>query len=197
MKLSDAKRDYYRISAKNEGYRSRSAYKLKQINDSYRILKPSDKAIDLGCAPGGWLQVILKQVGPSGQAIGVDIHEVQPIEGAAILQGDIEDPDISNRLSELMNSKADVVVSDLAPNITGIWSVDHARQMSLNRNAYSIVQKVLRKGGIAIFKIFEGELVNQFKMELKVSFENVVLSKPHASRQKSSEFYFICFKYNG
>jgi 23S rRNA (uridine2552-2'-O)-methyltransferase len=197
MKLSDAKRDYYRISAKNEGYRSRSAYKLKQINDSYRILRPSDKVIDLGCAPGGWLQVILKQVGSSGQVIGVDLHEVLPIEGAAILQGDIEDHHISNRLSELMNCKADVVVSDLAPNLTGIWSVDHARQISLNRSAYSVVQKVLRKGGSAIFKIFEGELANPFKMELKNSFEKILLSKPHASRQKSSEFYFICFKYNG
>ena len=197
MKLSDAKKDYYRKLAKDKGYRSRSAYKLEQMNDSYHIFRPSDRVIDLGCAPGGWLQITRKEIGSSGRVVGIDIQEVKPIEGATILRHDIGDQRIVDRILKVLNSKADVVLSDLAPNISGIWEIDHARQISLARSAFAVAGKVLKKGGVAIFKVFEGELLNEFKIELKNNFDRVLLSKPDASRQKSSEFYLVCLKFKG
>jgi 23S rRNA (uridine2552-2'-O)-methyltransferase len=197
MKLSDAKKDYYRKLAKDKGYRSRSAYKLEQMNDSYHIFRPSDRVIDLGCAPGGWLQITCKEVGSSGKVVGIDLQEVKPIEGATILRHDIGDHSIVERILTVLNSKADVVLSDLAPNISGIWEIDHARQISLARSAFAVAGKVLRKGGVAIFKVFEGELLNEFKIELKNNFDRVLLSKPDASRQKSSELYLVCLKFKG
>jgi 23S rRNA (uridine2552-2'-O)-methyltransferase len=197
MRLSDARRDYYRKLAKDHGYRSRSAYKLEQLNKSYRILKPSYKVIDFGCAPGGWLQVILKEVGSSGKVVGVDIQDIEPISGAIILRDDIEDPTITDSILGLLNSKADVVLSDLAPNVSGIWDIDHARQISLTRNAFAITQKVLKKNGSAIFKAFEGELLNELKLDLKNGFHEVIVSKPRASRQESSELYLVCLQFKG
>ena len=197
MKLSDARKDYYRKLAKDYGYRSRSAYKLEQLNKSYRILKPSYKVIDFGCAPGGWLQVILKEVGPSGKVVGVDIQDIKPIHGAIILHVDIEDDTITDSILRVLNSKADVVLSDLAPNVSGIWDIDQARQISLTRNAFTIAQKVLKKNGSAIFKAFEGELLNELKLDLKNSFHKVIVSKPHASRQESSELYLVCLQFKG
>jgi 23S rRNA (uridine2552-2'-O)-methyltransferase len=197
MRLSDARRDYYRKLAKDHGYRSRSAYKLEQLNKSYRILKPSYKVIDFGCAPGGWLQVILKEVGSSGKVVGVDIQDIEPISGAIILRDDIEDPTITDSILRLLNSKADVVLSDLAPNVSGIWDIDHARQISLTRNAFTITQKVLKKNGSAIFKAFEGELLNELKLDLKNGFHEVIVSKPRASRQESSELYLVCLQFKG
>jgi 23S rRNA (uridine2552-2'-O)-methyltransferase len=197
MKLSDAKKDYYRKLAKDKGYRSRSAYKLEQMNDSYHIFRPSDRVIDLGCAPGGWLQITRKEVGSSGKVVGIDLQEVKPIEGATILRHDIGDHMIVERILKVLNSKADVVLSDLAPNISGIWEIDHARQISLAQSAFAVAGKVLKKGGVAIFKVFEGELLNEFKIELKNNFDRVLLSKPDASRQKSSEFYLVCLKFKG
>jgi 23S rRNA (uridine2552-2'-O)-methyltransferase len=197
MKLSDAKKDYYRKLAKDKGYRSRSAYKLEQMNDSYHIFRPSDRVVDLGCAPGGWLQITRKEVGSSGKVVGIDLQEVKPIEGATILRHDIGDHRIVERILKVLNSKADVVLSDLAPNISGIWEIDHARQISLTRSAFAVAGKVLKKEGVAIFKVFEGELLNEFKIELKNNFDRVLLSKPDASRQKSSEFYLVCLKFKG
>ena len=197
MKLSDARKDYYRKLAKDHGYRSRSAYKLEQLNNSYRVLRPSHKVIDFGCAPGGWLQVILKEVGPSGKVVGIDIQDIKPIRGAIILHADIEDDTITDSILGVMNSKADVVLSDLAPNVSGIWDIDQARQISLTRNAFTIAQKVLKKNGSAIFKAFEGELLNELKLDLKNSFHKVIVSKPHASRQESSELYLVCLQFKG
>jgi len=197
MRLSDARRDYYRKLAKDHGYRSRSAYKLEQLNNSYRILRSSYKVIDFGCAPGGWLQVILKEVGSSGKVVGVDIQDIEPISGAIILRNDIEDPTITDSILRLLNSKADVVLSDLAPNVSGIWDIDHARQISLTRNAFTITQKVLKKNGSAIFKAFDGELLNELKLDLKNGFHEVIVSKPRASRQESSELYLVCLQFKG
>jgi 23S rRNA (uridine2552-2'-O)-methyltransferase len=195
MKLSDAKNDYYRKLARDHGYRSRSAYKLEQLNNSYHILRPSYKVIDFGCAPGGWLQVILNEVGPGGKVVGIDIQAIKPISGAIILCADIEDHTVTEKILRLLNSKADIAVSDLAPNVSGIWDIDHARQISLTRIAFTITQKVLKKNGSAIFKVFEGELLNELKLDLKNSFHKVIVSKPHASRQESSEIYLVCLQF--
>jgi 23S rRNA (uridine2552-2'-O)-methyltransferase len=195
MRLADARRDQYRRLAKDQGYRARSAYKLLQMNRSYNIIKKGDKVVDLGCAPGGWLQVAMKEVGSSGKVIGVDLKQVTPVAGATILQGSIEDPNVLGKIAEILGCKADVVLSDMAPNVSGVWDIDHARQISLSTIALGFVQQVLRVGGSSVFKVFEGDMLKEFKSELRKSFGKVLLSKPSASRQESSELYIICLDF--
>ena len=195
MRLADARRDQYRRLAKDQGYRARSAYKLLQINRSYNVLKKGDKVVDLGCAPGGWLQVAVKEVRPSGKVIGIDLKPVTPVVDAIILQGSIEDPNMLSRIEEILGSKADVVLSDLAPNVSGVWDIDHARQISLSTIALQFTQRVLRIGGSSVFKVFEGDMLKEFRSELDRNFGKVFLSKPSASRQESSELYIICLNF--
>jgi 23S rRNA (uridine2552-2'-O)-methyltransferase len=192
MRLADARRDQYRRLAKDRGYRARSAYKLLQINRSYKILKKGDKVVDLGCAPGGWLQVAMKEVGLSGKVVGLDLKTVALVAGATILQGSIEDPNMLSKIAEILGCKADIVLSDLAPNVSGVWELDHARQLSLSTIAFDFAQQILRVGGSAVFKVFEGEMLNDFRLKLRNSFGKVNLSKPLASRQESSELYIVC-----
>jgi 23S rRNA (uridine2552-2'-O)-methyltransferase len=195
MRLADARRDQYRRLAKDQGYRARSAYKLLQINRSYKVLKKGDKVVDLGCAPGGWLQVAVKEVRPSGKVIGIDLKPVTPVVDAIILQGSIEDPNMLSKIEEILGSKADVVLSDLAPNVSGIWDIDHARQISLSTIALQFTRSVLRIGGSSVFKVFEGDMLKEFRSELDRNFGKVFLSKPSASRQESSELYIICLNF--
>lgn len=195
MRLADARKDQYRRLAKDQGYRARSAYKLLQLNSSYHILRKGSKVVDLGCAPGGWLQVATKEVGSSGKVVGIDIKPVEPVAGATILQGSIEDPSMLNKIADVLGGKADIVLSDLAPNVSGMWDVDQARQISLSMIALGFARQVLRVGGSAVFKVFEGEMLSEFKTELKNSFGRALLSKPTASRQESSELYIVCFDF--
>src|SRR5918912_962795 len=195
MMLADARRYQYRRLARDQGYRARSAYKLLQLNNSYHILKKGDKVVDLGCAPGGWLQVATKQIGFAGKVVGIDLKEVKPIAGATVLQGSIEDQSTAKKIIDILGDRADVVLSDLAPNVSGMWSVDHARQISLTENALGLAKQVLKEGGTAVFKVFDGEMLNELRTELKNNFAKVLLSKPTASRQESSELYIICTKF--
>ena len=195
MRLADARRDQYRRLAKDQGYRARSAYKLLQMNRSYNIIKKGDKVVDLGCAPGGWLQVAVKEVRSSGKVIGIDLKPVTPVDGAVILQGSIEDPNMLSKISEILGCKADVVLSDLAPNVSGVWDIDHARQISLSTIALRFAQYVLRIGGSSVFKVFEGDMLEEFRSELRKSFGKVLLNKPSASRQESSELYIVCLNF--
>lgn len=196
MRLQDARRDHYRRLAKDQGYRSRAAYKLKQLNDSYRILKRGHRVVDIGCAPGGWVQVATKEVGPGGRVVGIDLKPVEPVPGAALLQGSIGDPAAVRQIVEALgNAPADVVLSDLAPNVSGMWEVDHARQMDLTKSALALARQVLREGGSAVFKVFEGEFLKELRDELGRSFGRVLVSKPTASRQESSELYLVCLNF--
>jgi len=195
MRLVDARRDQYRRLAKDQGYRARSAYKLLQINRSYNVLKKGDKVVDLGCAPGGWLQVAVKEVRPSGKVIGIDLKPVTPVVDAIILQGSIEDSNVLSKIEDILGSKADVVLSDLAPNVSGVWDIDHARQISLSTIALQFTQRVLRIGGSSVFKVFEGDMLKEFRSELHRNYGKVFLSKPSASRQESSELYIICLNF--
>ena len=192
MRLADARRDKYRRLAKDQGYRARSAYKLLQLNDSYHIIKKGSRVVDLGCAPGGWLQVVTKE---GGKVVGIDIKPVDPVVGAMIFQGSVEDPAIMEQVAGAIGGKADVVLSDLAPNVSGVWDIDHARQIALTQMALAAAHKMLREGGSAVFKVFEGDMLNEMKAQLKQSFGRVQLSKPSASRQESSELYMVCFDF--
>ncbi len=195
MRLADARRDHYRKLAKDQGYRSRAAYKLKQLDDSYHLLKRNYRVVDIGCAPGGWVQVAAKQVGAAGRVVGIDLKAVEPVAGATILEGSIDDPATVARIIEELGERADVVLSDLAPNVSGMWEVDHARQIDLTRSALALARQVLREGGSAVFKVFEGEFMKELKGEMAASFGKVLVSKPTASRQESSELYLVCLNF--
>ncbi|MGI0020551.1 MAG: RlmE family RNA methyltransferase [Nitrososphaera sp.] len=195
MRLADARRDHYRKLAKDQGYRSRAAYKLKQLDDSYHLLKRNYRVVDIGCAPGGWVQVAAKQVGAAGRVVGIDLKAVEPVAGATILEGSIDDPAAIAKIVEELGERADVVLSDLAPNVSGMWEVDHARQIDLTRSALALARQVLRGGGSAVFKVFEGEFMKELKGEMAASFGKVLVSKPTASRQESSELYLVCLNF--
>ncbi len=198
MKVENALKDQYRKLAKQEGYRSRSSYKLLELNKKYDIIKNDDTIIDIGCAPGGWLQVAKKYSGPNGKVVGLDIIPVEPLTGISIIQADIEDPNILQTIKCNIPIPIDVVLSDLAPKVSGIWHFDHERQVSLSLVALNISTQILKRGGKAVLKIFEGNHSSIVKQEASKVFLKVTTSKPKASRQKSSEFYLICsgFKAN-
>jgi 23S rRNA (uridine2552-2'-O)-methyltransferase len=199
MKLTKARRDQYRKLAKQQGYRSRAAFKLLQLNKSYKIIKNSDKVVEFGCAPGGWIQVATQLVGPSGFVLGLDLKEINPLAGASFIKGSIDDPLLTEILLQTVgpNDKFDVVLSDMSPNVSGIWEIDHERQISLTKHALHVSIRILEKRGNAIFKMFEGVSTRSFVNELAEHFAQVKLSKPPASRQESSELYVICLGFKG
>ena len=192
MKLADSKKDQFRRLARDQGYRSRSAFKLKQINESYRILNKGHCVVDIGCAPGGWLQIALSEVGHKGKVIGIDVKKIEPLTEAFVIQGNIEDEDIINSILNISNSNVDVVLSDLSPNVSGNWDLDHARQIDLTRSALKLTDKILKKGGKVVLKVFQGDMLTELIVELKKEFKKVIRTKPNASRQVSSEIYLIC-----
>jgi 23S rRNA (uridine2552-2'-O)-methyltransferase len=191
MKFSESQKDQYRKQAKIQGYRSRSAFKLLQINNSFKIIRPGFKVIDVGCAPGGWLQVAFEETNSRGKIIGIDLKPVDPLEGIKIIEGDIQDENIIHSIIEYLQSKADVILSDLSPNISGLWDLDHSKQIHLTRICLSVSRKVLKTNGNAIFKVFYGDQLESLKLEMKESFRNVTLHKPKASRDSSSEIYIV------
>lgn len=199
MKLTKARRDQYRKLAKQQGYRSRAAFKLLQLNKSYKIIKNSDKVVEFGCAPGGWIQVATQLVGPSGFVLGLDLKEINPLAGASFIKGSIDDPLLTEILLQTVgpNDKFDVVLSDMSPNVSGIWEIDHERQISLTRHALRVSIRILERRGNAIYKIFQGVSTRSFVNELAEHFALVKLSKPPASRQESSELYVICLGFKG
>ena len=196
MKLIDARKDHYRKLAHEEGYRSRSAYKLIELNKSYRILGPGHFVLDLGCAPGGWTQVASKIVGNKGKVMGIDTSFVEEIPGVYMLKANISD-NIIEEIFLFFDKKINAVISDLSPQVTGNWSIDHSIQISLNYDAAKIMEQVLAKKGNAIFKIFDGEYSNEFYEYLKKKFSKIKLTKPKSSRKPSSELYCICLGYTG
>jgi 23S rRNA (uridine2552-2'-O)-methyltransferase len=194
MKLTEAKKDQYRKLAKQKGYRSRAAFKLLQLNKSYKIIKKSDKVVEFGCAPGGWIQIVSQLVGQSGFVLGLDLKEISPLTGIRFIQGSIDDPQLAQILLQTigLGEKFDVVLSDMSPNVSGIWEIDHERQISLTKHALHVSTKILESGGNAVYKIFQGASTRSFVAELAEHFSLVKLSKPPASRQESSELYVIC-----
>lgn len=195
MKLIDARKDHYRRLAHEQGYRSRAAFKLKELNKAYRILGPGFYVLDLGCAPGGWTQVAVQLVGNQGKVLGVDTSYVEEIEGADILRGSIEDESLTDEIIDYFDRKVNAVICDLSPQVSGNWSVDHAKQVSLNYDASKIMDKVLATKGNAVFKVFDGEYTTEFRDYLKKKFAKIKLTKPQASRKQSSELYFVCLGY--
>ena len=197
MKLIDARRDLYRRLAHQEGYRSRAAYKLKELNKSYRIIGPGFYVLDLGCSPGGWTQVALELAGNRGKVMGIDKSFVEEIPNTHIIRGDIEDESIVEKVFDYFTTKVNAVICDISPQVMGTWAIDHAKQISLNYAASKIMDHVLARRGNALFKVFDGEYSNEFRDYLKKKFVKVQLKKPKASRKTSSELYHICLGYLG
>ena len=197
MKLIDARKDQYRKLAHEQGYRSRASFKLKELDKAYRIIGPGFYVLDLGCAPGGWTQIAVQLAGNQGKVMGVDISYVEDVPGAKILKADIEDESIVDDVFEYFGRKVNAVVCDISPNVTGNWSVDHAKQISLNYSCAKIMEQVLAHKGNALFKVFDGEFSNEFRDYLKKKFAKIITTKPKASRKQSSEVYFVCLGYIG
>ena len=196
MKLADARRDQYRKLAKENNYRSRAVYKLSQLNKSYHILKRGMKIVDIGSAPGGWLQLASKVVGKEGMVIGVDLKSIDPIPNVITINGDVDDTETLNLILKYLDGKADLVLSDLAPNVSGLWEIDHLKQINITRKALEITKKILRVDGNALYKLFQGETTPEFIVDTKRIFSNVIITKPDASRKQSSEIYLLCKRYN-
>lgn len=187
------KNEYYYKKAKEENYRSRSTYKLIQANDKYGFIKLRDIVVDLGAAPGGWIQAARKMTGKHGYVLGVDLKPIDPFtqEYIRTIIADFTEPGTVEQILSFIPRKADVVVCDAAPNVTGVWEVDHARQIDLATQALEIAQCILRPNGSFFVKVFEGELLNDYIQTVKTLFETVKMVKPQASRQKSSEMYLL------
>jgi 23S rRNA (uridine2552-2'-O)-methyltransferase len=192
--LRARRRDYFYRKAKEEQLRSRAAYKLLEVVDRYGLIRRGDVVVDLGAAPGGWMQVALDVVGARGFVLGVDIKEIEPFEGKNVrtVVADISDLGAVDLVCGLLPGLADVVVSDVSPNVSGVWEVDHARQVDLARRSLVIAGAVLRRGGGFFVKVFQGDLLDEFVLELRDAFGFVRFVKPRASRRGSSELFVLC-----
>ncbi len=191
--IQDRKREYYYKKAKEENYRSRATYKLVQANTKYGFIQRNSVVVDLGAAPGGWIQAARKMTGKNGFVLGVDLKPIEPFtqEYVRTIIADFTEPDTVEQIRSFLPREADVVISDAAPNITGVWEVDHARQIDLATKALEIAQCVLKPGGNFFVKLFEGEMFNDYILTVKDLFDTVKIVKPEASRQKSSEMYLL------
>ena len=188
----ERKREHFYRAAKKEGYRSRAAYKLKQIQNRFHVIKKGDVVIDLGAAPGGWSQVAREIIGEKGLVVGIDLQPIKPIKDAIFIVGDITKKETIEKIKEKIgNKKVDVIISDMSPNISGNYSLDHANSIWLAENALDFAKKFLKNNGNFICKVFEGELLKEFLNKAKADFEVVKLHSPPASRKSSSEIYVI------
>jgi len=183
--------DPYVAEARKRGYRSRAAFKLTQLDDRFRFLKSGARIVDLGCAPGGWLQVAAERCGPSAHIVGIDLLEVEAVAGADLLLGDFLDDDAPERLKATLGGPADVVLSDMAASSTGHAKTDHLKVMALVEAAHLFAQEVLAPGGTFVAKVLQGGTERDLLAQLKRDFEKVHHVKPAASRADSSEMYLV------
>ena len=189
---SEKKREHFYKEAKRVGYRARSAFKLKQIQKKFGIIQEGDTVIDLGAAPGGWSQVIKELVGDQGTVVGIDLLRIEPINGVTFLQGDMtEEPTIQKIRQVIERDKADVLLSDMSPDISGNYSIDQARSIYLCEQALKAVEPLLKDGGHFACKMFAGEDMQEFIQKTHQKFKTVKCFSPPASRKSSSEIYVI------
>jgi 23S rRNA (uridine2552-2'-O)-methyltransferase len=198
MRLHEARRDLYRRLAREQGYVSRAAFKLLQLQRQYRFLRPGQIVVDFGCAPGGWLQVAASHVGSRGLVIGVDRQtpRVRP-SNTRVIVADIGDPAVSPMLRAHLPRPADVVLSDLAPIVIGVWELDHHRQMDLTRQVLALLPEIAARGALAVLKLFDGPELQELVRALRHRFAQVDVTKPPASRGPASELYAVCRGYRG
>ena len=192
--------DPYVARAKREGFRSRAAFKLTEIDDKYHLFKPGSRVVDLGAAPGGWCQIAAKRVGADagkGRVAAIDILEMAPMPGVDILHLDFLAPDAPDQLKALMGGPADVVLSDMAANATGHRKTDHLKIMALAETALQFAREVLKPGGVFLCKVLQGGTEGALLVDLKRDFTTVKHVKPAASRPDSAELYVLAMGFRG
>jgi 23S rRNA (uridine2552-2'-O)-methyltransferase len=192
--------DPYVAEAARLGYRSRSAFKLIQIDDRFHLLKPGKRIVDLGAAPGGWTQVAAERVGAKagrGMVVSLDILPMEPVAGAVVLRGDFLDPKAAEAVKRALNGPADVLLCDMAASATGHRETDHLRILGLAEAAHQLAKEVLQKGGAFVVKLLQGGTENDFIALLRADFAEVKRIKPPASRPESAEFYVVATGYRG
>jgi len=190
-------RDPYVARAKREGFRSRAAYKLAEIDDKYRLLKPGTRVVDLGAAPGGWSEIAARRVGAGGRVLAIDILDMKPIAEVEFLKLDFLDATAPQRLKDLLGGQADLVLSDMAANATGHRQTDHLRIMALAEAAAHFAREVLAPGGSFLCKVLQGGAEAALLAELKRDFASVKHVKPPASRSDSAELYLLARGFRG
>ncbi len=188
-----ARKDHYYNKSKQQGYRSRAAYKLQQLDESAHLLHDGETVVDLGAAPGGWLQVAAEEVGDTGTVIGVDLQRIKSIDNVETIRGDMTEEETQQEVIDVAGS-ADVVLSDMAPNMTGEYSLDHARSVYLARQAFETALELLDSGGDFVVKVFQGPDLDDLRDDMEPEFEYVRTMSPDASRDESSEVYLVARK---
>jgi len=190
--------DHWVREAKARGFRSRASFKLLEIQDKDQIIRPGMSVVDLGAAPGGWSQVVVELLQGRGQVLASDILEMDPIVGVDFIQGDFSDNAIYEQLLQTLdNASADLVISDMAPNMSGMRDIDQPRAMLLAELALDMARSVLACNGSFLVKVFHGEGLQAYQAELKQSFTTVKVRKPKASRARSSEIYLLARGFRG
>ncbi|MDR3538728.1 MAG: RlmE family RNA methyltransferase [Acetobacteraceae bacterium] len=187
--------DPYVLAAKAQGWRSRAAFKLLELDDKFSLLRAGSRVVDLGAAPGGWTQVAVKR--GARAVVGVDLLPIDPIPGSNLMLGDFNDPEMPARLAEALGGKADLVLSDMAPNTSGHGATDHLRIMALADLALAFAVEVLVEGGSFVAKVFAGGSERQMLERMKRSFASVRHAKPPSSRKESSELYVVATGFRG
>lgn len=191
-------KDPYVKRAQKEGHRSRAAFKLLEIQEKDKLIKPGMLVVDLGAAPGGWAMVAKEGVGKKGEVIALDILPMEPIADVHFIQGDFTQPETFQALLDTINQRpVDLVLSDMAPNISGIAAADQANAMYLAELAFDLAQKVLKQGGDFLVKLFQGQGFDQYLTLIRKSFKQVKVRKPQASRSQSREVYLLAKGFRG
>ncbi len=194
--LKERQRDKYVQSARRSGFRSRAAYKLIQLDERERLFRAGSVVVDLGAAPGGWSQVAAARVGEAGRVVAVDRAPMAPLAGVEFVQGDFLDVAVVERIRDILGtSRADIVMSDMAPNISGIRDADQARALDLALAALAFTEDVIKPSGTFVLKAFHGDALEQLMNEVRQKFAEVSVRKPDASRGKSSEIYLLARGY--
>jgi 23S rRNA (uridine2552-2'-O)-methyltransferase len=189
--------DPYVAEAHRQGFRSRAAFKLQQLDERFRLLRPGMRVVDLGCAPGGWSQVAAERVGPSGAVVGIDLSETDSLPGATLLHGDFRGPEAMAAIRAALGGPADLVLSDMAAPATGHAPTDHLRIVALAEDAFALAQTLLRPGGAFVAKVFQGGAEGALLAALKQSFAELRHAKPAASRAESAETYVVAKGFRG
>ncbi len=194
--LQEHFKDPYVKRAQQQGYRSRAVYKLLELQQRDKLIKPGMTVVDLGASPGGWSQLVQQLAGDKGRVIALDILPMTPISGVFFIQGDFQDQEIVNQLlQEVGPEGVDLVISDMAPNMSGMASVDQPKMIYLAELTLSVAQQILRPGGSLLLKIFQGSGFDDFLRSLRAKFKPVVIRKPDASRSRSAEVYLLAKNY--
>ena len=189
--------DPFVAAARLQGYRSRAAFKLIQLDERFHLLAPGRRVVDLGCAPGGWTQIAAARVGPAGRIVGIDLNSTDPVPGATILQGDFREPAIVEQIHDALGGPADLVMSDMAAPATGHAATDHLRIVALAEEAFAFAETILRPGGAFVAKVFQGGAGGDLLAALKRAFAEVRHAKPPASRAESAETYVVAKGFRG